>query len=112
MGSPIPRPRPGWIRDAELPSDLGELHGPTTGVVRLPLRIYWSGPDPENVEWDLAKDADCRGLYEVVLREGNLDDQRELINGATLVRLWNMLYLPPHIRQAWQPLIDAARQAV
>ena len=96
----------------ELPSDLGELHGPATGVVRLPLRIYWSGPVPENAEWDLAADADCRGLYEVVLREGNLDDQHELINSARLVRLWNMLYLPSHIRQAWQPKTDAARQAV
>jgi len=112
VDGPIPRPRPGWVRDVELPSDLGDLRGPTVGVVRLPLRIYWSGPDPGNVEWDLADDADCRGLYEVLLREGNLDDQRELINGTTLVRLWNMLYLPPHIRRAWQPLIDAARQAV
>jgi phenylacetate-coenzyme A ligase PaaK-like adenylate-forming protein len=112
VDSPIPRPRPGWIRDVKLPSDLGEFHGPAAGVVRLPLRIYWSGPNPENVEWDLADDADCRGFYEILLREGNLDDQRELINSATLVRLWNMLYLPSHIRQAWQPLIDAARQAV
>ncbi len=108
---PQRRPRPGWIRDVELPRAIDELRGPTTGVIRLPLRLYWSGPDPRNVEWNLAEDADRRWLYEVVLREGGLDDQRELINGAELVRLWDVMYLPPHVRQAWQPLVDAARPA-
>lgn len=110
VDGPIPRPRPGWVREVELPRDLDELRGPTTGVVRLPLRIYWSGPAPENVAWDLANESARRWLYEILLREGSLDDQRELINGAELVRLWTVLYLPPHIRQAWQPPIDAARQ--
>lgn len=110
-GPAAERPRPGWIRDVELPRDLSELHGPTTGVIRLPLRLYWSGPDPERVEWDAANPADRRWLYEIVLREGTLDDQRELINSAELARLWDSLYLPPHIRRAWQPLIDAARPA-
>jgi len=105
------RSRPGWIRDVELPAALDELRGPTAGVIRLPLRLYWSGPDPQNVEWDLARTSDRRWLYEVVLREGSLTDQRELVNGAELVRLWDAMYLPPHIRQAWQPLVNAARPA-
>ena len=73
----------------ELPPDLDELRGPTTG----------------------RSTADRRWLYEIVLREGNLDEQRALVNGAELARLWDTLYLPPHIRLAWQPLIDAARPA-
>ncbi|MGI9003775.1 MAG: hypothetical protein ACR2GH_19355 [Pseudonocardia sp.] len=32
--------RPGWVRDVELPRSLEELRGPTSGVVRLPLRLY------------------------------------------------------------------------
>ncbi len=32
--------RPGWVRDIELPCSLDELRGPTSGVVRLPLRLY------------------------------------------------------------------------
>jgi hypothetical protein len=105
------RPRPGWERDVELPRDLDELRGPTAGVVRLPLRLYWSGPHPQAVEWDLGVQQRRARLYEVVLREGGLDDQRELINGAELVLLWDVMYLPPHIRIAWQPLVDAARPA-
>jgi len=107
----VERPRPGWIRDVELPRSLDELRGPTTGTVRLPLRIYWSGPNPQNVEWDLADTSRRARLYEIVLREGSLDDQRSLINGAELARLWDSLYLPTHIRRAWQPLVDASRAA-
>lgn len=107
----VGRSRPGWVRDVELPRDLDELRGPLDGVVRLPLRLYWSGPNPQAVEWDLATPEGRRWLYEVILREGGLDDQRELINGPELVRLWDVIYLPPHIRVVWQPLVDAARPA-
>jgi hypothetical protein len=81
------------------------------GVTRLPLRLYWSRPDPHQVEWDLSRQSRRARLYELVLREGTLDDTKDLVNGTELVRLWDSLWLPPHIRRAWQPLIDAARRA-
>lgn len=99
--------RPSWVRDVELPASLDELRGPTRGVVRLPLRIYWSGPDPEAVEWEVDTARGRCSLYEVVLREGGLDDVRRLVDGATLVELWGELYLPAWLHAAWQPLIDA-----
>jgi hypothetical protein len=80
-------------------------------VVRLPLRLYWSGPAPQEVGWDLSRPSRRARLYELVLREGSLDDIQELVNGTELVRLWDGLWLPPHVRAAWQPLIDAARHA-
>jgi len=99
------------VRDVELPRSLDELHGPTRGVVRLPLRLYWSGPDPQSVKWDTASRDDRRWLYEVVLREGTLDDVRELVDGQELVREWDQLYLPHWLRAAWAPLVNAARVA-
>lgn len=103
--------RPSWVRDVELPRSLDELRGPTCGVVRLPLRLYWSGPDPRGVEWDVGTADGRRWLYEIVLREGNLDDVREFVDGSALVRQWDELYLPPWLRQAWEPVIYAARSA-
>jgi hypothetical protein len=104
-------PRPAWVRDVELPRSLDELRGPLSGTVRLPLRIYWTGPDPESVEWDTSRAEDRRWLYEVVLREGNLDDVRSLVNGQELVAVWDDLVLPPWLREAWSPLVQAARAA-
>ena len=50
-------------------------------------------------------------LYEVVLREGDLDDICALVDGRELVRLWDELYLPVWLREAWTPVIAAARAA-
>lgn len=94
-----------------MPRSLDELRGPTSRVVRLPLRIYWSGPAPESVQWDMSQPERRARLYEIVLREGDLDDVRRLVDGGELVRLWDELYLPARLRDAWAPLIEAARAA-
>lgn len=103
--------RPGWVRDVAVPRELGELRGKLSGVVALPARLFWSGPDPRGVRWDLADPARRRDLYEITLVEGTLDDICELVNGDELLRLWTQMYLPPWVRTAWQPLIDAAHAA-
>ncbi len=103
--------RPGWVRDVELPRSLDELRGPTSGVVRLPLRMYWSGPHPQSVEWDLADPSRRARLYEIVLREGELDDVRRLVDGGELVRLWDRLFLPGWLREPWARLIEQTRSA-
>lgn len=103
--------RPGWVRDVPVPRALDELKGPLRGSVSLPARLFWSGPDPRAVCWNLANPARRRDLYEIVLVEGGLDDIRELVNPIELTRLWEQMYLPPWVRTAWQPLIDAARRA-
>lgn len=103
--------RPGWVRDVSVPHALDELRGSLQGSVGLPARLFWSGPNPRDVRWDLADPARRRDLYEIVLVEGTLDDIRELINGTELVRLWDQMYLPPWVRSAWRPLIDSAGTA-
>jgi hypothetical protein len=93
-----------------VPESLDELTGSLVGVVTLPLRLSWSGPADRRA-FDLAIDHDRRMLYEVVLTEGDLDDVRTYIDGAELLRLWNGLWLSPHVRRAWEPLIAAAMAA-
>lgn len=93
----------GWERPVAVPASLAELHGPRTGVVVLPVRLSWSGA--EQRPFDLAVEHDRRMLYEVVLTEGGIDDVRSHVNAAELVRLWDSLWLSPHVRRAWRPLI-------
>lgn len=62
--------RPGWVRDVAVPQDLDELCGQLHGVVALPARLFWSGPDPRGVRWDLADPTRRRDLYEIILVEG------------------------------------------
>jgi hypothetical protein len=109
--SEAPGARPGWVRDAPVPHTLSELRGSLRGNIGLPARLFWSGPNPRAVRWNLADPSRRRDLYEIVLVEGTLDDIRNLINGSELVRLWDQMYLPPWVRTAWQPLIDSARTA-
>jgi hypothetical protein len=90
---------------------LAELHGNLAGLVGLPARLFWSGPDPRRVRWDLSDRTRRRDLYEILLVEGSLDDIRALVDGAELVRLWDEMYLPPWVREAWRSLIDSARAA-
>jgi len=94
-----------------VPRDLGELHGPLHGSVSLPARLFWSGPDPRAVRWDLSDPTRRRDLYEIVLAQGILDDVRDLVNGLELIRLWDQMYLPRRVRSAWQQLIDSGRAA-
>lgn len=106
-----PDTRPGWVRDVPVPRTLDELRGPLQGSVGLSAHLFWSGPDPRAVRWNMADPARRRDLYEIVLVEGTLDDIREMVDGPELVRLWDRMYLPPWVRAAWQPLIDAAGRA-
>jgi hypothetical protein len=111
VGSRRSTPRPGWVRDVAVPTTLDDLQGPLTGRVGLPASVFWSGPEPRTVRWDLADTHRRRDLYEIVLVEGSADDIRTLINGPALVDLWDQMYLPPWVRQAWRELIDSARAA-
>jgi hypothetical protein len=78
---------------------LEELHGPTSGVVELPHRLFWQ-PDRHV---DLDDPALLRWTYETVLREAvSAEELRTWLDGPTLVRLWPDLYLPRWVRQAWQ----------
>ncbi len=46
-----------------------------------------------------------------MLREGDPDDIRSIIDGALLVDLWDELVLPRAVRSAWDPVIRAELEA-
>ena len=82
-----------------LPETLGELDGPLTGSVQLPLRLDWS----ERAEFHLDDPAERNVMYERVIREATrIDDLRTYLNGAVLRDVWRSLFLPVRVRRIWE----------
>lgn len=82
-----------------LPESLGELAGPLTGVIRLPLRLDWS----ERTEFHLDDPAELNVMYERVIREATqVSDLRSYINGEILRQVWGRLFLPHRVRRIWE----------
>ena len=93
------RPRYPDVRPYVLPGSLAELTGPTSGVVELPTRLAWSGLRT----YDLGNERQLGLFYETVIREAmDAADLRRYLNEALLGRVWPTLWLPKHIRQAWE----------
>jgi hypothetical protein len=88
---------------------LADLCGPASGVVELPLHLFWSSPDKA---FSLDDPAQRREVYEVVLREARSpDDLAAFLNGGLLVFMWPDLFLPRPIRKAWEDQHPALRPA-
>ncbi|MFZ3560623.1 hypothetical protein [Streptomyces sp. BH055] len=83
-----------------LPESLDELHGPTHGVVDLPLHLAWSGM----TSYDLGKPRQRMGLYRTVLHEGLHDDLPRYLNRDLLLELWPVLrtLVGRSVRTVWQ----------
>ncbi|MBT2404953.1 MULTISPECIES: hypothetical protein [unclassified Streptomyces] len=83
-----------------LPESLDELHGPTGGVVELPLHMAWSGM----TSYDMDKPRQRMGLYRTVLHEGLRDDLRRYLNQDLLLQLWPVLrtLVGRSVRAVWE----------
>ena len=92
---PLARPH----RPVLVAGTLGELTGPTRGLVELPLRLWW-GPQRA---FDLAEPTMLTWMYENVLREAiRVEELRSYVHGETLVAVWPELNLPRAVRKAWE----------
>lgn len=79
------------------PDSLDELHGPTSGVVRVPPHIN-TAPDPT---YDFNDSGDLWAAYSAIVRDGYPDEQAALLDRSTLLRLWPDLNLPKRCRETW-----------
>jgi len=100
--------RPG--RPVLVIDDVADLRGPVTGLVELPLRLFWSLPDHQ---FDLDEPDLRRWYYETVLREATRPaDLAAYLDGETLVSIWPELYLPKGVRRGWEEHHPALRSRV
>jgi hypothetical protein len=101
--------RPG--RAPVVAARLTDLRGPVSGVVELPLRLFWSAQDRT---FDLDNPPTVLALYETVLREAiRQEELTAYLNGDTLRAVWPELFLPKGVRGAWEerhPSLAAGRK--
>jgi hypothetical protein len=91
-----------------LPDTLGELDGPVTGVIQLPLRLDWS----DRMVFHLEEPAERNLMYERVIREATqADDLRTYLNESVLRQVWTALFLPRGVRQSWEQRFPDLRLA-
>lgn len=96
-------------RSVLVPSHLPRLDPDRAlATVTLPLHLNWSQPARTFTLRDRRQRA---RVYEIVLREGTIDDLRTYIDGVLLIDLWDDLVLPQDVRAAWAPLIEQAASA-
>lgn len=97
------------VRPFVVPGSLAELDGPTvSGRIRLPRHLDWSS----GREYDLDDPADRARVYEIVLREGTLDDIRTFVDPLRLTDALQRMFLPIAIAEAWRALLDAERSGL
>ena len=91
-----------------LPDTLGELAGPVTGVIQLPLRLDWS----DHMVFHLEEPAERNLMYERVIREATrAEDLRSYLNESVLRQEWSLLFLPRSVRQNWEQRFPDLRLA-
>jgi hypothetical protein len=96
------------VRPYTVPASLGELTGPTRGVVELPHRLDWS----EQRRYDLTDPAELGLMYERVIRESmTVADLRAYLNGTVLRQVWRRLFLPRQVRALWETRFGDLRGA-
>jgi transcriptional regulator with XRE-family HTH domain len=76
-------------------------------TVALPVHLNWTQPGRT---FHLANRSERARVYEAVLTEGGPEDVLQYVDGVLLVDLWDEMVLPRGVRQAWEPLIEAARE--
>lgn len=100
----------GWARPVLSLVPLARMHGPVSGRVRLPASVYSSGLGPGE-EFDLDDESSRREVYEIVLAGADAEQAAELLDAGELLRLWPSLWLPTHVRRAWDTWLTTQQAA-
>ena len=88
-----------YQRPYAVPEELDLLRGPSSGTVRLPSHLDWSG----NAVYDLDAPGRVVDLYRAVLIEAATpQDLYAYLDERVLRRLWALLWLPAQLRRAWE----------
>jgi hypothetical protein len=98
-------------RAPAVPDRIEDLHGNSLGVLEVPHHMAIGHPSRRR--YNLADPAQLRHAYEQVLTEAaDHNEVEDLINPATLRRVWRDLHLPSRVREAWETRHPGLRRVV
>jgi hypothetical protein len=92
----VAEPRFADTKVYHVPDSLDDLRGPATGVIHLPISIFW-GP---RRDFDIPSAA--RPAYQAVINEGTPAEQQDFLNRDLLIELWPRLSLPWRAYDMWE----------
>ena len=107
-GKPAAVTVPRHLRQVAVPDRLEDLKGPASGVVELPITLFWSRLDRK---FDLEDRYQAIDMYLAVLDRGTVDELASYLNGKLLVELWPDLHLTRAKRLPWQARFAELRPA-
>ena len=99
---------PRYLRQVAVPDSLDDLKGPGSGVVELPITLFWSRPDRK---FSLDDRYQAIDMYLAVLDRGSVDELATFLNRKLLVELWPDLHLTRAKRLPWQARFAELRPA-
>lgn len=99
---------PRYLRQVAVPDSLVDLKGPGSGVVELPITLFWSRPDRK---FNLDDRYQAIDMYLTVLDRGSVDELATYLNRKLLVELWPDLHLTRAKRLPWQARFAELRPA-
>jgi hypothetical protein len=103
------QPPPPRVRPVIVPGRLDDLKGPKSGVVELPITLFWSLPDRR---FDLGDRCRAIDMYLAVLDAArDPGDLATYLNGELLAELWPDLHLTRARRGPWETRFEELRPA-
>jgi hypothetical protein len=95
-------------RPVIVPASLDDLRGPASGVVELPLRLYWSAGSRR---FDLADPHQAADLCEAILdTAATAADITAYLNADLLIRAWPAVGMSRAKRDAWESRFPVLRR--
>jgi hypothetical protein len=98
---------PRHLRPVVVPASLDDLCGPASGVVELPVRLYWSGSRKFDLT-DQHQVADmCEAVLDVAATSGDIT---AYLNAGLLIHVWPVLGMSRAKRDAWESQFPVLRR--
>lgn len=95
------------MRPVIVPGSLDDLRGPGSGMVELPVSVYWSG----SRQFDLADPHQAAALCDAVLdTAATADVLARYLNADLLIQAWPVLGMNRVKRDAWERRFPVLRR--